>query len=57
MKKIVEIIAWSFIIVWVIIQGFAFQSPYVERGDRLILLLIDIILFILVSVYYLQKDK
>ena len=57
MKKIIEIIVWLLIIVWVIIQAFAFQSPYVERGDRLILLLIDIILFILVSTYYLQKDK
>lgn len=57
MKKIIEMIVWLIIIVWVIIQGFAFQSPYVERGDRLILLLIDIILFILVSAYYLQKDK
>lgn len=54
MKKILEYIMWVLIIIIVVSQGALFQS--LERGDRIILLAVDAIIYIIITVYYLQKD-
>ena len=54
MRKLLEILMWLVVTLWVIVQ--AVSLTMMERGDRIIALLVDIVLYTLIAAYYLTKE-
>ena len=58
MKKLLiillEIIMWVAIVFWTLFQSL--NSATFTRADHIMFFIIDIIIFILVTAYYMQKD-